>query len=110
MSDTGTLVDVFARGPPLSQADSTGPVGTAAHGRTEAMHGNETAMPSLKGARVLVVQNDPFVAVDVDLMIDEAEGEVVALAKSPKEPVWLLEHESIDTAAVDPNLGDHEAA
>jgi|1186.fasta_scaffold316170_1 DNA-binding NarL/FixJ family response regulator len=74
------------------------------------MHGNETAMPSLKGARVLVVQNDPFVAADVDLMIDEAEGEVVALATSPKDALWLLDHESIDTAVVDPNLGDHEAA
>jgi hypothetical protein len=36
------------------------------------MHEDETLMPSLKGARVLVVQNDLFVAADLDLMIDEA--------------------------------------
>jgi hypothetical protein len=39
--------------------------GMVAYGRTEAMHDHEMAMPSLNGARVLVVQNDPFVAADL---------------------------------------------
>ena len=74
------------------------------------MHGDEVVMPSLKGARVLVVQNDPFVAADLDLMIDEAEGKVVAIATSREDALSLLDHEPVDIAIVDPNLGDGEAA
>jgi CheY-like chemotaxis protein len=82
----------------------------AAHRRTEAMHDDEMAMPSLNGARVLVVQNDPFVAADLDLMIDEAEGKVVAIATGREDALSLLNHEPVDIALVDPNLGDGEAA
>ena len=67
-------------------------------------------MPSLKGARVLVVQNDPFVAADLDLIIDEAKGEAVTIATSREDALSLLNHESVDIAIVDPNLGDGEAA
>src|SRR3954447_21851604 len=72
------------------------------------MDGDEMVIPSLKGARVLVVQNDPFVAADLDIMIDEAEGKVVALATSREDAVSLL-GPSI-SRFVDPNLGDGEAA
>src|SRR3954449_11355660 len=72
------------------------------------MHGDEMVIPSLKGARVLVVQNDPFVAADLDIMIDEAEGKVVALATSREDAVSLL-GPSI-SRFVDPNLGAGEAA
>ena len=74
------------------------------------MHGDEMVMPSLMGARVLVVQNDPFVAADLDLMIDEAEGKVVASATSREDALSLLDHDPVDSAIVDPNLGDGEAA
>ena len=70
------------------------------------MHEDETLMPSLKGARVLVVQNDLFVAADLDLMIDEAGGRVVALTTSPEDAISLLDQEPIDIAIVDSNLGD----
>ena len=49
------------------------------------MHGDEMVMPSLMGARVLSVQNDPFVAADLDLMIDGAEGKVAAIATSRED-------------------------
>ena len=74
------------------------------------MHDDQIVMPSLKGARVLVVQNDPFIAADLDLMIDEAGGKVVAIAASREDALSLLGHEPIDAAIVDPNLGDGEAA
>jgi CheY-like chemotaxis protein len=67
-------------------------------------------LPSLNGARVLVVQNDPFIAADLDLMIDDAGGKVVALAASRDDALFLLGREPIDAAVVDPNLGDGEAA
>src|SRR3954471_16063742 len=74
------------------------------------MHDDQIELPSLKGARVLVVQNDPFIAADLDLMIDDAGGKVVALAASRDDALSLLGREPIDAAVVDPNLGDGEAA
>ena len=74
------------------------------------MHDDQIELPALNGARVLVVQNDPFIAADVDLMIDDAGGKVVALAASRDDALSLLGLEPIDAAAVDPNLGDGEAA
>ena len=74
------------------------------------MHDEQIELPSLNGARVLVVQNDPFIAADLDLMIDDAGGMVVALAASGDDALSLLGREPIDAAVVDPNLGDGEAA
>ena len=74
------------------------------------MHDDQIELPSLKGARVLVIQNDPFIAADVDLMIDDAGGKVVALAASRDDALSLLGREPIDAAVVDPNMGDDEAA
>jgi len=74
------------------------------------MHDDQIELPALNGARVLVVQNDPFIAADLDLMIDDAGGKVVALAASRDDALLLLGREPIDAAVVDPNLGDGEAA
>jgi DNA-binding NarL/FixJ family response regulator len=74
------------------------------------MHDDQIELPALNGARVLVVQNDQFMAADVDLMIDDAGGKVVALAASHDDALSLLGREPIDAAVVDPNLGDEEAA
>ena len=38
------------------------------------MHDDQIELPALNGARVLVIQNDPFIAADLDLMIDKAGG------------------------------------
>src|SRR3954447_5537963 len=44
----------------------------------------------LDGARVLVVAGDIFVAADLDLLIDDANGVTAALAISDKEALMLL--------------------
>ena len=74
------------------------------------MHDDQIELPALNGARVLVVQNDPFIAADLDLMIDDAGGKVVALATGRDDALSLLGREPIDAAVVDPNLGDGESA
>jgi CheY-like chemotaxis protein len=74
------------------------------------MHDDQIELPALNGARVLVVQNDPFIAADLELMIDDAGGKVVALAAGRDDALSLLGREPIDAAVVDPNLGDGEAA
>jgi DNA-binding NarL/FixJ family response regulator len=69
---------------------------------------DQRSIPSLNGARVLVVQNDPFIAADLDLIIDDAGGEVVALAGSLHDALVLLGQKLIDAAIVDPNLDENE--
>ncbi len=67
---------------------------------------DEDELPSLNGARVLVVQGDPFIAADLDLMIEDAGGEVVALAATLQDVVGVLAQERIDAAVVDPDLDE----
>jgi ABC-type amino acid transport substrate-binding protein len=56
------------------------------------------------GARVLVVAGDIFVAADLDLAIDEADGVTAALAVSDREALMLLSQKAIDAAVVSPPL------
>src|SRR4051812_34874161 len=66
------------------------------------MHDDQIELPALNGARVLVAQNDQFIAADLDLMIDDAGGKVVALAAGRDDALSLLGREPIDAAVVDP--------
>jgi len=58
----------------------------------------------LDGARVLVVAGDIFVAADLDLLIEEANGVTAALAVSDREALMLLSQKSVDAAVVSPPL------
>ncbi|WP_048709950.1 response regulator [Microvirga massiliensis] len=74
------------------------------------MEDHDANLLDLKGARVLVVQNDPFVAADLDLLIDEAGGTIVALTHSERDALSLLDSEVVDAAIVDRDLAQGEAA
>jgi DNA-binding NarL/FixJ family response regulator len=74
------------------------------------MEDHDGNLLDLKGARVLVVQNDPFVAADLDLLIDEAGGAIVALTHSERDALSLLDSEVVDAAIVDRDLAQGEAA
>ena len=63
-------------------------------------------MPPLNGARVLVIEHDPFVAAELDLMVEDAGGEVVALAGSHRDVLTLLGQEPVDVAIVGRDLPD----
>ena len=56
--------------------------------------------PPLNSARVLVIENDPFVAAELDLLVEDAGGEVVALAGSHRDALTLLGREPVDAAIV----------
>src|SRR4051812_36089215 len=62
----------------------------------------------LEGARVLVVAGNIFVAADLDLLIDEANGVTAALAVSDQEALLLLGRKRIDAAVVSPPLQEGE--
>ena len=70
----------------------------------------EGCLPSLNGARVLVIENDPFVAAELDLMVEDAGGEVVALATGHHDALLLLGRELIDSAVLGRDLPNGEGS
>jgi PAS domain-containing protein len=65
--------------------------------------------PALDGVQVLIVAADVFMAADLDLLIDEAGGAVVAIATSASEALAILSGHQIDATLVSLPLRDgHE--
>lgn len=60
----------------------------------------------LNGSRVLVAEDEPFIALDIALAIEDAGGEVVGPACSIKEALALIEGAAICGAILDANLID----
>jgi len=60
----------------------------------------------LKRLAVLVAEDEPFIALDLALAIEDADGEVVGPAASVKEALALLAKRSVDAAILDVNLVD----
>ncbi len=64
-----------------------------------------TDVLALEGKRVLVIEDDYYLATDDAATIEEAGGTVVAFTADANEARALMEHEQIDCALVDINLG-----
>ncbi len=60
----------------------------------------------LKGARVLIVEDEPFIALDIAYGVEQAGGVVVGPATSVAEALRLIEAERPDAAIVDVDLPD----
>lgn len=60
----------------------------------------------LNGALVLLAQDEPFIALDLALAIEDAGGEVVGPAASVTEALALIEARPIVAAILDVNLID----
>jgi CheY-like chemotaxis protein len=60
----------------------------------------------LEGRRVLVVEDEPFIAFDIADAIENAGGQVVGPAASVAEALSLLEEEPVEAAILDVNLPD----
>lgn len=60
----------------------------------------------LNAACVLVVEDEPFIALDLALAIEDAGGDVMGPAASVKEALALLASRSVDGALLDVNLID----
>jgi len=60
----------------------------------------------LRGVKVLVVEDDPFVALDIMKMLSQAGAEIIGPAMSVERAVELAEKEHIDCAVLDIRLGD----
>jgi DNA-binding NtrC family response regulator len=62
----------------------------------------------LSGIRVLIVEDEPSVAATLSDMVEDAEGEVVGIARSVSEARQMIQMLSFDTAVLDLNLSDGE--
>ena len=58
----------------------------------------------LAGNRILVVEDEPLVAMDIMAGLEEAGAEVIGPAGTPEEALRLIEDLSIDAALLDGNL------
>lgn len=60
----------------------------------------------LQRARVLIVEDEPFIAIDMQLAVQHAGGEAVGPATTIKEALELIRTNEIEAAILDVNLPD----
>jgi len=60
----------------------------------------------LSHARILVVEDETFIALELSDAIEAAEGEVVGPTKSVAEAIQVIDHDGIDGAILDRTLLD----
>ncbi len=64
----------------------------------------------LTDALVLVVEDEPFIALDLALAIEDAGGEVIGPASSVEEALALINSRAVTAAILDVNLADQNIA
>lgn len=62
----------------------------------------------LDGARVLVLEDEPIIALDLTVSVEAASGRVVGPASTVAEALALLEEQETSAAILDVNLPDGE--
>ena len=62
----------------------------------------------LHGSAILVVEDEPFIALDLAATVMDAGGEVVGPAGSVGEALALLDARAVDAAVLDVNLSDRD--
>ncbi len=65
-----------------------------------------SAPTGLQHVRVLIVEDEPFIALDMLLAVEEAGGEPVGPATSIREALELINADGIQAAILDVNLPD----
>ncbi|HEV2557310.1 MAG TPA: response regulator [Microvirga sp.] len=62
----------------------------------------------LTGLRVLICEDEPFIALDLTLCVQDAGGEVVGPAASVREALALIETHPVSAAILDVHLRDRD--
>jgi DNA-binding NtrC family response regulator len=62
----------------------------------------------LNHARILVAEDEPFIAFDIANSVEAAGGEVAGPVGSVREGLTLLQNEPVTAAILDVNLGDRD--
>jgi CheY-like chemotaxis protein len=67
---------------------------------------HQGALSRLAGAKILVVEDEPFIAFDIVLAIEDAGGRAIGPAGTVREALELIEGTPPDGAVLDVNLPD----
>ena len=67
---------------------------------------HQGALSRLAGAKILVVEDEPFIAFDLMLAIEDAGGKAIGPASTVREALELIEMGIPDGAVLDVNLPD----
>lgn len=59
---------------------------------------------------VLIVENEPFIALDLATAVEEAGGKVIGPAGSVREALMLIEQHLVQAAILDVSLSDRDVA
>src|SRR5260370_26155629 len=62
----------------------------------------------LNQVSVLIVENEPFIALDLATAVQEARGKVIGPAGSVREALMLIEQHLVQAAILDVNLSDRD--
>jgi CheY-like chemotaxis protein len=62
----------------------------------------------LNQVSVLIVENEPFIALDLATAVEEARGKVIGPAGSVREALMLIEQHLVQAAVLDINLSDRD--
>ena len=62
----------------------------------------------LNQVSVLIVENEPFIALDLATAVEEARGKVIGPARSVREALMLIERHLVQAAVLDVNLSDRD--
>ena len=62
----------------------------------------------LNQVSVLIVENEPFIALDLATAVEEARGKVIGPAGSVHEALMLIERHLVQAAILDVNLSDRD--
>ena len=62
----------------------------------------------LDGARILICEDEPYIALDLTLSVEDAGGEVIGPAASVREAMALLDQGPIAGAILDVHLVDRD--
>jgi PAS domain S-box-containing protein len=61
--------------------------------------------PAIAGCRILVVEDEPLVALEMVAQLADAGAMAIGPAGTPEAAAWLIEAEPLDAALLDANLG-----
>jgi DNA-binding response OmpR family regulator len=67
---------------------------------------HQGALSRLSGARILVVEDEPFIALDLMMAIEDAGGRAIGPATTVREALDLIAGTTLDGAVLDVNLPD----
>lgn len=77
------------------------------NGQTPSFLARQLDHADLRGKRILVIEDEPLVSMDIETILSESGSEVVGPAGNIARARQMIETETFDGALVDANLGGH---